>query len=167
MLDEETHVAQEMGQAKLHQDAEVFHVLAVSGKIVADQYAVKLFAEHLNKNVGATRFVDREQSEERGAETSGPHLLLVVLVDGFIDVEAWLVGQAIGERIIGVFQADASLGDQFGEVAATDFDGEHVADEFADGGIRTMASAFEITDQHVEPSAEETGASGCSVAGRT
>src|SRR5438309_102171 len=80
MLDEETHVAQKMSQAKLDQDAEIFHVLAVGGKIITAQDAVELRAEHVNKNVGTTRCVDLEQGEKRGAETPGPHLLLVVLV---------------------------------------------------------------------------------------
>ena len=133
-----------MGQTKLHEDAEVFHVLAVGGKIITAQDAVEFFAEHLNKNVGATRFVDLEQSEKRGAETPGPHLFLVVLVAGFIDVETRLVGQTIGERIVCVLQAGAGFGDEFSEIAATDFDAEHVADEFADGGIRTMASASDM-----------------------
>src|SRR5260370_1003395 len=166
MLDEETHVAEELSQAKLHQNAEVIHVFSVSGKIVAAQDAVKFFAEHLHKNVGATRFVDLEQREKRGAETPGPHLLLVVLVAGLIDVEAWLVGQAIGEGLMGILPTGAGLGDEFGEIAATDLDGEHVTDEFADGGIRTMASAFEISDQRGEPSTEEAGAACGFVEGR-
>src|SRR5260370_36241393 len=118
MLDEETHVAEELSQAKLHQNAEVIHVFSVSGKIVAAQDAVKFFAEHLHKNVGATRFVDLEQREKRGAETPGPHLLLVVLVAGLIDVEAWLAGPGVGERNMGVFENGAGLGRQVCAVTA-------------------------------------------------
>src|SRR5260370_24004131 len=136
MLDEETHVAQEMSQAKLHQNAEVIHVLSVSGKIVAAQDAVKFFAEHLHKNVGATRFVDLEQREKRGAETPGPHLLLVVLVAGLIDVEAWLVWEAVGERIIGIFPNGGGLGGSFWQISATDLVVLDITSEFAGSGIR-------------------------------
>ena len=68
MFDKKAHVAQKMGQAKLHEDVEVFHVLAVGREIVAAQDAVEFFAQHVHENIRATGRVDLEEREKRGLQ---------------------------------------------------------------------------------------------------
>lgn len=93
------------------------------------------------------RGIDLEEREERGAEAPSPHAGLVVFVSSFVDVEDFLIGQASGEVVVGAGHAVRNLGDDFGEIAATDFDAEEIAEEAFDGGVRAVAGAFEITDQ--------------------
>ena len=64
MLDKKAHVAQQMGQAELHQDAKIFHVLAIGAEIVAAQNALELLAQHVDEDIRAPRLIDFEQGEE-------------------------------------------------------------------------------------------------------
>ena len=40
-----------MGDAKLHGDAEVFHVLVIGGEVIAAQNAVELLAQHVENEL--------------------------------------------------------------------------------------------------------------------
>ena len=77
----------------------------------------------------------------------------------FVDVEAWLAGQLLRQRIVSALQTGTGLGDQFGEITTADFDLQHVTDEFANGGIRAMAGALEISDHRREPRTDQAGSS--------
>ena len=61
---------------------------------------------------------------------------------GFVDIQAWLVGQLLRQRLIGNLQTSTDLGDLFGEETAANVDLQHVTNETTDGGIGAMAGAL-------------------------
>lgn len=57
----------QVGQAELHGDAEVFHVLAVRREVVATQHAIEFLAQYFQQHIRASRGINLEQREEFGA----------------------------------------------------------------------------------------------------
>ena len=151
MFDEEADIAKKMSEAELNEDARVFHEFAVGGEVITADEAVEVVAEHFEEDIGAARMVDLKEREESGAEAPSPHARFVIFVSRFIDVETRLLEQAFGEVIVSVGHAVADFGNDFGEIAATDFDAEEIAKEAFDGGVRAVTGALEIADQSGEP----------------
>ena len=160
MLDEKADIAQQMSEAELDENVGVFHEFAVGGEVIAADEAVEVIAEGFEQDVGAARRIDLKEGEERSTEAPGPHASFVIFVSGFIDVENRLRWQTAGEVFVSAFDAVADLGDDFGEIAATDLNVEEIAEKAFDGGVRTVTNAFEITDEGSEPGPSEAGLGG-------
>src|SRR5262249_33169886 len=137
----------QMGQAELHADIEVLHVLAIGAEVVATQEAIELLAENVDEDIGTARRVDAEQREERRPEAPGPQALALVGVAGLIDVEDGLIGQGRQQFLVSGFEAGADLLYQLGQLAPADGDLHYVAQELADGGKGGVTNALEEADQ--------------------
>jgi len=159
MLDQEFHVADQMSQAKLHEDVLIEpHVLAVGAEVVAAQNTVELRAQHIQQHVAATRRRDLEQREQRRPETPGPQRLPPLFVPGLVDVQPRLSRQVGQEFVVGRRESPLHFAAQVAEVTAADRHAHHVAEELAHGAERAVTGPFQIGDQRREPRPDQTRA---------
>jgi len=152
---QELDVADQMGDAELHRDVEILHVLVVGGKVVATEYAVELLAQHIEQHLRTAGFVDLEQHIQLGSEDPGPELLAVVLVAGFVHVERLFQRQPAEQFGVGRVQRGGGLFDDLAQVAARDVFAQHVAHELADRGEGGVIDGLHVGDQRGEPLLEQ------------
>ena len=134
MLGQELQIADQVGQAELHQHSALAHVLAVGTEVVASENAVEFSAQHLDQDLGAPRGCDLEHGKERGTETPSPHALAAVLMPGLVHIQERLVREDAQEQFVCLLHALAHLGDELGKLPTTDGHAGDVTQELANGG---------------------------------
>lgn len=95
---EEFDVTNQMGQAELLQGTGVFDV---GREEVADERALKGFAQDFLQDLGATGSIDGKKAEELGAEGPDPVAIAIVFMACFIDMKTGFVGQSAGHFLMG------------------------------------------------------------------
>ena len=152
---QELHVADQVGQAELHQHVEVAHVLAVGREVVAAEHAGKLPAQGVNQHLGAARRVDAKEGVEFGPEDPGPQSVAVFLVSRLVDVQVRLLGQPVRQGLVGRPQGDARLADHLGQLPPREAEPQHVAAEAGGGREGAVADALEPAHQGRQPRTDQ------------
>lgn len=158
MIDQNFYIADEVGQAELHQHVVVQpHVFAVGTEIVAAQHAVEFLTKNFQQHIRAARSVDFEQRKQRRAKAPRPHAFSVVFVAGLVNVQNRLLRQLFQKLLIHRAETVADFATYLAELPAADLDADNIAKEFADRGERTMASALHIGNQRRQSWPGQTG----------
>ena len=152
---QELDVADQVGDAELHRDVEVAHVLVVGGEVVAAEHAVEFLAEHVEQDLRAAGLVDLEEHVQFGPEHPGPELPAVVLVARLVHVDRLLQRQPAEQFGVGCVERGGGLRDDLAQVAAGDAFTQHVAHELADRGERGVIDGLHVGDQRGEPLLEQ------------
>ena len=140
------HIPDQVGQTKLHQDAEVAHVFSVGGKVVGADDSGEFFAQHLKQHVRAARRVDLEQGVQAGPEAPRPKVLAVVFVAGLVHVQARLTRQRLEQLFVGHLQSRADLADHLGQLSGGKGHPQRVLYILLDRRVRGVTGAFQIAD---------------------
>src|SRR5208337_687199 len=113
---------------------------------------------NLDQHIGAPRRVDLEQRVQAGPKAPDPLPETILLVTGLVDIEPILIRQTLQQVLIGLLQRLAHLGDDVRQLPARDGQTDDVANEFADGGERSVADPFEVGDHGGQPGPHQAAA---------
>jgi len=94
----------EMSDAKLYQNIEVFHIFAIGREVVATNDPCEVFTKNINQHPRAACIGNFEQSISIPAKTPCPETLFVFLMAGFINIKFCFIGQIFKKLIICLFK---------------------------------------------------------------
>lgn len=146
-LEEKLDVANQVREAELHANVEVAHELAVRREIVAAEDTVKLLAQDVDQDVGASRLVDAKDGVEVGKKAPGPEFVAALLVPSLVDVNRLFVGKSAQQLCVRCVESATRFLDDLGDHSCTERHSKNFTEKGLGRRVGAVASALEVRDR--------------------